>query len=108
FKGKLIILDFWATWCGACIEQFPKINSLQSKFKDKIQFILVNSKNTGNTKESILNFMERKRIKDGTIVNAPIAAEDTLLNQLFPHLLIPHYVWINFNGKVVGVTDSDE
>jgi thiol-disulfide isomerase/thioredoxin len=36
FNGKLMILDFWATWCGACISKFPKLDSLQKKYADKL------------------------------------------------------------------------
>ena len=33
-KGKVIMLEFWATWCVPCIKAFPHINELKSKFKD--------------------------------------------------------------------------
>ena len=42
-KGKFIILDFWATWCGACIATFPKMHQLQARFGDNLQVILVNT-----------------------------------------------------------------
>ncbi len=37
FKGKLIILDFWGIYCSSCIAAFPKLDSLQTKYNDKIQ-----------------------------------------------------------------------
>jgi len=34
-KGKVIFVDYWATWCGTCKEQFPHTVELQRKFGDK-------------------------------------------------------------------------
>ena len=35
FKGKVIFLNFWATWCGPCKEEMPSMEALQQRFKDK-------------------------------------------------------------------------
>lgn len=34
FKGRKILIDFWASWCEPCIEMFPEINKLKEKFED--------------------------------------------------------------------------
>jgi cytochrome c biogenesis protein CcmG, thiol:disulfide interchange protein DsbE len=35
FKGRVVVIDFWATWCTTCKEGFKGLNSLQNKFKDQ-------------------------------------------------------------------------
>ncbi len=35
FKGKILVIDFWATWCVPCIAEVPKYNKLQQKYADQ-------------------------------------------------------------------------
>ena len=35
YKGKVVYLDFWASWCGPCRKSFPWMNEMQSRFKGK-------------------------------------------------------------------------
>ena len=46
FKGKLVVIDFFATWCSSCRIHLPAMDSLQRKYKDKLQIIMVSSWNT--------------------------------------------------------------
>jgi thiol-disulfide isomerase/thioredoxin len=100
YKGKLIILDFWATWCGSCIAAFPKIKQLQLDFSAHMQTIPV----TYQPKDKISAFFHNNpNAKDlaGSIV------QDSVISRYFPHRLIPHYVWI-YNGRVEAITDGFE
>jgi thiol-disulfide isomerase/thioredoxin len=100
FSGKLVLLDFWSTGCGSCIQSFSKIDSLQIEFKNRIQIVLVNKE----TKDSVIRFFtRRKKIK---VPQVPFITGDTILEKLFPHDGKPFYVWIDKNKKVEYMTDG--
>lgn len=103
-KGKLVILDFWATWCNSCIVAFPKLNELQNKFKDDIQVMGVTDQNF----EMIKRFYDQRMEKQNLKLVIPTVTEDTTLKNYFPHQSISHVIWIGRDGKVIAITGSEE
>lgn len=63
FKGKLIYIDLWATWCGPCIEEMPFLNSLQGRYKNNPNIVFI-SLSIDNNKESWLNFLSQKQLNN--------------------------------------------
>lgn len=43
FYGKPVILNFWATWCGYCIQEMPDFEAAFRKYGDDVQFLIVNT-----------------------------------------------------------------
>lgn len=43
FKGKVIFINYWATWCPPCVAEMPSIQSLYDDYKDKIAFVFITS-----------------------------------------------------------------
>lgn len=102
YKGKLIILDFWATWCSPCVAMIPKLDALQKQFDSQIQIVQVTYQSTDEV-NTFLNKLSKGRPQVLPQINA-----DKELHKLFPHIYLPHYVWINKEGKVKAITGSDE
>ena len=43
FKGKVVFVNFWATWCNPCVQEMPDLQKLYDKYKEKAEFILISS-----------------------------------------------------------------
>src|SRR5437868_5246081 len=93
FKGKKLILDFWASWCGGCAKKFPILDSMQRQYQDSLQVLLVSCANARDSRKKIGNFFEQQKISAGKPLILPTVVDDIDLDQLFPHQYIPHYVW---------------
>lgn len=104
-KGKLLIIDFWASWCGSCIKRFPELESIEKAFPGKVKVLLVNSVGTGDSAESLI-----ARFKSGsgtfTATKLAVIAADSVFLKAFPHKALPHYVWIA-DGSVRAVTTAE-
>ncbi len=110
FKGKLVLLDFWSSWCGACIQLFPYMVSLKRQFKDDLQIVLVNarSKQSGDDALKINNLLKRVHQATGINIDLPVVYDAPELDALFPHKYLPHEVLLDGNGKVLAITTSEE
>lgn len=101
FSERLIIIDFWATWCDPCVGMLPRMDSLRKEFKDDLIFISI----TGQSKSYAKPFLEKVEKNYGASFDIPVIYGDSTIRKLFPHRLIPHYIWLDVKTrKVVAIT----
>jgi thiol-disulfide isomerase/thioredoxin len=96
YKNKLVILDFWETWCGVCVKSMSKFDTLAINHSDKLRVFLV-SIQEGNV---VSPFLTKKGSGLTAIVNGKF------LSTYFPHKSVPHEVWIK-DGKVFAITGHE-
>ena len=104
FKEKLVILDFFATWCTGCIASFPDMEKLQQENQDKLAIFIV-SKPNDDSLPSLQRFLKKPLAATGKPLALPILAKDTTIGKYFPHRIIPHTIWLR-HRKVIAITNS--
>jgi thiol-disulfide isomerase/thioredoxin len=55
FKGKVVLIDFWETWCGPCLQVFPAMDSLENEYPDDFVVLAVNL-NSSDSIEDVQTF----------------------------------------------------
>ena len=98
-QGKVVFINFWATWCPPCRAEMPSINSLHQKLKDDKNIVILMVDIDGNLNKSVAFI--KKQNYDLQVYKALNAIPSDLLGQAIPATVI-----INKNGKLVFKHDG--
>lgn len=100
WKGKVVFVDVWATWCAPCLKKMPTILKYQEEFKD-IQFVFLSIDNDKNRWNSFLS--EHLEYSKSYI------AGKSNFESLYRISSIPRYILIDSNGTIINAfTPNDE
>lgn len=102
-EGKVVLLNFWATWCGPCVGELPAFPRLIERYGDKLSLIAVNS---GESEVEVRQFLKA----NGYTFPVGLDPKGTVSN-LYPTDGIPYTLVIGPDGKVahiqLGAEDAD-
>ena len=95
YKGKWVLVNYWATWCPPCLEEIPDLIALHENKKNNLVVIGI-----------ALDFRSAKQVTDfadGLMVNYPIVLGDSqVVNQIGPVQGLPTTYLYNPEGKMVA------
>jgi len=98
YKGKVVLLNLWASWCGGCQEEMPLFVKLQNEFKGRAFHIVLSSidKDPQNAID-FLHSIDSKRVLEA------LYDETKILPKAYSCIGMPSSYLIDKNGKIVQV-----
>ncbi len=104
-KGKVVVLNFWATWCPPCIEEMPSLVRMQQRMQPKGVTVLAVSVDVDDSKY-------RRFLKDHNVNLLSVRDPDQKSNALYGTFKFPETYIIDRNGvmrrKFIGAVDWTE
>jgi thiol-disulfide isomerase/thioredoxin len=100
-KGKVVLVDFWATWCGPCIAEIPNMTKMYSAYKDRGFEIIGISVDAD--REKLDSFLEKRKLPWPTL-HDQAGEGKTSLSDHYGVMFIPLPILVDRDGKVVSLS----
>ncbi len=101
-KGKVILLNLWASWCPGCKDEMPELMGLQDSFgPDRFSVVAVN---IDNKLDNALSFLEKFPDKVGRALNFPVLYDqDKVMAKALRPTLLPTSYLVDAEGRILLV-----
>ncbi len=95
YRGKVVMLNFWATWCTPCRLEMPSMETLHQQFKERGLVVL--AVDSGENAESVTTFVKRHHITFSALLDSDQEVTDD-----YKVWALPTTYFINAEGKIIG------
>ncbi|MDH8702268.1 thiol-disulfide isomerase/thioredoxin [Dysgonomonadaceae bacterium PH5-43] len=100
FKGKLVYIDVWATWCGPCVREIPALKKLEEEYHSKNIVFMSISIDRDKDKQKWEDFVKKENLTGVQLFGGD--ASDDLLSSPYKVNAIPHFILIGKDGKIIS------
>jgi thiol-disulfide isomerase/thioredoxin len=81
-KGKVLVLNFWATWCGPCVAEFPELVALDAKYRDKgVKLVGITADDPDDIQPKVIPFIKKLQVKFD-IIRQDTDDPEEMMNQI--------------------------
>ncbi|MBE8221447.1 MAG: TlpA family protein disulfide reductase [Bdellovibrionales bacterium] len=101
FKNKVVVINFWASWCEPCKEEFPAILKLSKKFKKKLVVIAISSDFSKNKAVTFLQNFKKIYPHSFKFVYGVWDKNSKITQKIFKIIKLPETLILDKNLKVV-------
>jgi thiol-disulfide isomerase/thioredoxin len=98
--GKVVLVDFWATWCGPCRHTLPQIKAIQAEHQDNPEFVVVGVSLDSDPRE-VITYAQQAGLSWPNLIE-PGRGFDNTIAQSYGVRSIPHTVLIGRDGSVLA------
>jgi thiol-disulfide isomerase/thioredoxin len=112
-KGKVLVLNFWATWCGPCVAEFPELVALDAKYRDKgVKLVGITADDPGDVQPKVIPFIKKQKVTFDIVLQDTEDPQEMMdqINKEWPGVLPATFVYDkqgNLAYSRFGIIDRD-
>ena len=100
FKGKTVVLDMWAMWCGPCLKEKPYFQKIEEEYKNNSKIVFISVSTDGRAKKEVWKNFVKKKGWHGIEL---LSEHDESLMKYYKIEGIPRFMIFDEEGKIVTV-----
>ena len=103
YQGQIVVLNFWATWCGPCKEELPRLGQIAQQYADRRVTFVLASIDEAKKLPVVREFIAQQNVTLPVLVGA----STDVLNELSGTYVVPATLIIDQDGEIVRAVNGE-
>lgn len=96
FKGKAVIINFWATWCEPCKIEMPEFEKFYAEYGDEVEILAINITSREISEKAVQSFIDDHNL------TFPILLDTDSVFRHYEVINLPTSIFVDKDGKIIG------